>query len=428
MVEADSITSSDQPGFDQTLQPRDRSDGNKNSEIQITSIASGPIFQLLNRAPQVTSGSPVVGPDGMVESGNGRVIGLRRAYGAGTADTYRAALVAEYPEAAGMRNPIVIARRITDVNREDFAYRSNKPATAAMSAVEEAQAEARMVDQGVLSLYRGGGMTTAANRDMVRALISKMPKADQNRLLTPEGGLSIEGVRRVQAAVFSRAYGDTRLLTRMAESTDDDMKSITNVLTDMAPRVARMRDQMERGQIAAEGDFIPPLIKAIQQIADIRARGMDLAEFNAVPDMLAEPISIDVQDIMAAMYNPAGNRLASKEAIQGFFDRAIVDAEKQDISTETMPGIEPPRIKTAAEIIRDARQGPADPEQASLFGSPEDSRVGNARSGQGAQGTTDGNGRNANAGTGQEKVKPTYIFRHLCCTKLLLTGVPFPRT
>jgi hypothetical protein len=367
VVEADTVLTSDQQGFDQSAQPRNR-EGNANSEMQIERIANAPNFSRLNRAPETDRGAPVVGADGLVESGNGRVMGLRRAYERGTIAEYRAALEAAYPEAAGMKNPIVVARRLSDVNREDFAYQSNKPATQALSAVEEARAESRMVDTDILGLYRGGQITSAANRDMVRAFIGKLPQADQNRLLTPEGGLSIEGQRRVQAAVFSRAYGDERLLSRMAESIDDDMKGITGVLTDIAPRIAQMRDQMDRGQVAKEGDFVPALVEAVEQIANFRSTGQDLAGFRAQVDAFAEPVSDVVESIMTSMFNPAGTRLASKAAIADFIERAIAEASKQDTSTETMPGIEAPRVKPAAEIVDNARrQAEAEPEQNSLL-------------------------------------------------------------
>ncbi|MDG3089221.1 hypothetical protein P7F88_25495 [Vibrio hannami] len=236
---------------------RGTEEGNRNSEVQIEQIANAPNYARLYQSPETDRGAPVVGPDGMVESGNGRTIALRRAYQRGTANEYRAGLEADFPEAASMRNPIVIARRVTDVDREAFAYQSNKAATQAMSAVEEARAEARMVDKDVLALYRGGPITSAGNRDMVRAFIGRLPQSDQNRMLTPEGGLSVDGQRRVSNAIFSKAYGDPALLSRVAESVDNDIKGISNVLTDLAPRVAQMQDAMERGEVSRRGQLYP---------------------------------------------------------------------------------------------------------------------------------------------------------------------------
>lgn len=399
VVEADEVLTSDQEGFDQSAQPRDRK-GNKNSEIQIEGIANKPTFARLNRAPETDRGAPVVGADGLVESGNGRTIGLRRAYERGTADEYRAQLEAEYPEAAGMKKPIVIARRLSDVNRDDFAYQSNKPATQALSAVEEARAEARMVDRDVLDLYRGGPIMAASNRDMVRALIKKMPATDQNRMLNSEGGLTADGQRRVQAAIFSRAYDDPALLDRMASSVDDDMKNVTSVLTDLAPRVAKMRDAMERGEVAAEGDFIPALTEAIGQIANMRSRGETLSDFKAQIDAFAEPLSETTQTIMDAMFNEAGTRMASKKDMADFIGFAIDAAEAQDATTETLPGIEPVPPKPASEIVKDARRKTQDapPDQGALLESADGAGRRPRKSGPKKQQRADDQGRTEDAG------------------------------
>lgn len=404
VVEADAVLTSDQQGFDQSAQPRDRQ-GNKNSEIQIESIANNPIFGRLYRAPETDRGAPIVGADGLVESGNGRTMALRRAYERGTAAEYRKGLETEFPEAAGMKAPIVIARRITDVNREQFAYQSNKAATQALSAVEEARAEAKMVDSDILGLYRGGPVTSAGNRDMVKAFIGKLPKTDQNRMLNPDGGLSVDGMRRVQAAVFSRAYDSPELLSRMAESVDDDMRGLTGVLTDVAPRVAQMRVAMEKGEIAADGDFVPALIEAIDVISNFRSRGENLSDYKAQIDAFAAPVSEEASIIMDAMFNPAGTRLASKKAVQDFIEFAIDGAQAQDTTTETLPGVEPVPPKKPAEIVKDAkRKTETDQEQTALFdraGEPGQ-RAGKGRKEE--QRAPDGGRRREDAGSGQQSL------------------------
>ena len=368
VVEVDSVLTSDQDGYDQSAQPRNRAD-NVNSEIQIESIANAPNFARLNRAPETDRGAPLVGADGLAESGNGRTIGLRRAYERGTAEEYRAALEAEYPEAVGMKNPMVIARRITEgMDRQDLAYRSNVSATQAMSAAESAQAEARMLDKDVLDLYTSGPITNAANRGMVMAFIKRLPKSQQNTLTTKDGGLSTEGMRRIQQAMFFKAYDDAGLLDRMAESVDNDMQGITSVLTDLAPQIARMRDEMQRGQIAEDGDFVPALVEALGQVSNMRSRGQNLADFKSQTDAFADPISEDVSIIMDALFNPAGTRLASKKAIADFLEFAIEGASAQDTSVETMPGIEPVPPKQAEEILQNAkRRTETDQEQTSFL-------------------------------------------------------------
>lgn len=403
VVEADSVLTSDQKGFDQSVQPRAR-ERNKNSEIQIEGIANSPNFTRLYRAPETDRGAPVVGPDGLVESGNGRVIGLRRSYERGAANAYRQQLEAEFPEAAGMRQPIVIARRKTDVNREDFAVTSNRPATMALSATEDARADARMLDRDVLDLYRGGEITAAANRNMVLAFIGKLPQSEQSRMRNPEGGLTADGARRVRNAFVSRAYDSPDLLTRIAESVDDDMKGISAVLTDMAPRVAGLRAAMERGEVAREGDFIPTVVEAVGQIANFRARGENLRDFQAQIDAFAEPLPEDVQIVMGAMFNPAGTRLVSKKALSDFLEFAIQAAEAQDTTTDTMPGVEPVPLKSATEILENAqRKAESDTEQATLLDRAPDTGRRPDEGRKKERRASDDTGREEDAGTGRRE-------------------------
>ena len=43
----------------------------------------------LGRSPEANSGAPIVGPDNVVESGNGRTLALGKAYGSARAGDYR---------------------------------------------------------------------------------------------------------------------------------------------------------------------------------------------------------------------------------------------------------------------------------------------------------------------------------------------------
>lgn len=354
VVEAGDVTTSDQAGFDQGAQPRNRDGGNKNSETQIEGIAANPIFARLYRAPEVDRGAPVVGPDGLVESGNGRVMGLRRAYERGTAEDYRAQVIAEFPQAASMTNPVIVARRITDVDRNQFAYTANRSATMAMSATEEGRAEAAMIDGGVLSKYQGGTIDQIRNRDMVRAFIAKLPPAEQNALTTPEGGLSIEGRQRFERALFYRAYGDEKLLRRIAESTDNDMAAVTGALTEAAPRFAQMKNAIEAGQVRSDVDITQNLLEAIQKISDFRRQGLDLAGSRAQIDAFADPTDPLTDAIMGAFFNEAGTRLAGKARVQKFLDRYLEEAMKEQADQADLPGVEPRPERDARRLVDEA--------------------------------------------------------------------------
>jgi integrase len=90
-VEAGSLLTSDKPTYDRELQPRNRNTAA--SREQVESIAKGPDANRLLDSVTTDTGSPIADQNGQVVSGNGRVLGLRKAYAGGRAETYRQAVI-----------------------------------------------------------------------------------------------------------------------------------------------------------------------------------------------------------------------------------------------------------------------------------------------------------------------------------------------
>lgn len=410
VVEADELLTSDQEGYPQELQPRDRD--RAASQAQIESIANRPNPRRLDQSPETDRGSPITGMDGrVIESGNGRVIGLRRAYERGTAEEYRAYVQERYPEAAGMRNPVIIRRRVSDV-KSNFTTASNTPATLAMSASENARADASLIDRGVIDLYRGGGMSSLGNRDMIRAFIGKLPQTAQGVLVTKEGGLTIEGQRRFQTALFYRAYGDEKLLSRMSESTNDDIKSITGALTESAGRVVQLKAAIEAGEVDPSMDITAQITSAVQNIADFRSRDEDLKGARSQVDAFATPLDPIAELVQDAFFNPAGTRMVSKGRMQEFIEAYVDEAMKERVDQGNLPGVEPKPIRTPQEIVNEIATT-EDASTPSLFGGGTGGgRPGNAQGGQTAQRPGNDSGRpeagpeTAPEETGTEPVTP----------------------
>ncbi len=69
--------------------------------------------------------------------------------------------------------------------------------------------------------------------------LQRLPQSEHGALVTADGGLSAEGLARVRNAVTAAAYGDAPVLARIAEATDDEIKSISNALVAGPRRVGR---------------------------------------------------------------------------------------------------------------------------------------------------------------------------------------------
>lgn len=134
--------------------------------------------ELLGRSATVADGAPIVGPDGIVESGNGRVLALRRAYG-------DIALVEKLlEEDEGGLGPL--GRALLDAAPKWAAMEDAAGTTALIEAV---RAVVRQRDSGQPLHFAleqadafGGGLSADA-RAFHAAFLHRDPKTQRSRLL-----------------------------------------------------------------------------------------------------------------------------------------------------------------------------------------------------------------------------------------------------
>lgn len=318
VVEASTLRASSDAGYDATIQPRDRS--RAASDAQIREIAAKLDPDRLGASAEADRGSPIVGADAMVESGNGRVTAIRQAYAQGgeSAAKYRAWIDSLGVDTTGMKEPVLVRQRLTDMTpegRQKFAVAANQSATMSMSAPERARADAGALSPSALELIRNpDDFGAAANRDFLRAFSQTLPVSERSAFMAADGSVSAEGLSRARNAVLARAYEDPGVLARITESTDDDVKSISSALVAVAPEWAKFRADIDAGRVRADVDQTKPLLEAVSRTADLRAKGMSLDVFLRQKDAF-DVLSPEVQAWMAMFYRPDGKRAAGKDSI-----------------------------------------------------------------------------------------------------------------
>jgi hypothetical protein len=318
------------------LQPRDRS--RAASAAQITLIAANLDPDRLMHSAEADRGAPIVGPDGIIESGNGRVQAIIRAARRHPAQyrTYLARLrQAGYavPDGAGM--PILIRRRVTVLDakaRATFVREANQAATMRLSASEQARIDAEALTPGLLASYDPdvtGGPLAAANRPFVRGWMSNLPEAEHNAVVGPDGGLSAEGVRRIQGAMLARAYQDSGTLARAMEGTDDTTRAITGALIDAAPGWARLRAAIEANRTPAAFDLTRDLVRAVELVRVMREKGQRPRDMLGQGDMFA-PLPETVAALFCAMFNGSLTRPVGRPVLADRLRRYAAEAERGD--------------------------------------------------------------------------------------------------
>jgi hypothetical protein len=225
---------------------------------------------------------------------NGRTAGVRAAHEMGTAGEYVSGLQAD--EAMHGIPADVIARTPNPMLVRVYSDADNTAGMAAksqgqglgMSPAELARQDAPLMDSSVLGVYEPGDVTSAGNRDFVRAFIGKLQAAGQDvaGMMTGDGQLSQDGRKRIQAALMQAAYGDSDIVEEMFDSTDTDIKAIGEALKTVAGQWANMRDSAKLGAINPQADITQNLLQAIGLIRKARRDGTMVYDLVQQPDLM----------------------------------------------------------------------------------------------------------------------------------------------
>ncbi len=323
IAELKDLITSDSKAYPQALQPRQRGERAALGQ-QVRDIAANLVPERLGASPEADRGAPIVSAGNEVESGNGRVMALRQAFQnlPEKAEAYRKFLTEQGHDVSRFSQPVLVRERVTPMSmaeRQAFAIEANQSATASMSAVERGQADAKRLDASMLGMLAAQADVDArANQPFVRAFVDGVPAGERNAMLNPDGTLNQEGVRRIQAAVLSKAFGGTessnRILGRMLESTDADQRNILGALLDTSPAFAQLRQMVEDHVLGEQFDITRQVLSAVEEAAKLRESGQSLEEHLAQTDMLTarDPVA---DAIMRTFYGKDGKRAAGRQKV-----------------------------------------------------------------------------------------------------------------
>lgn len=348
------------------LQPRERD--RAASEMQISSIAQRLDPARLGESADAATGAPIVGPDGLTESGNARTIALKRVYrgNAQKAGEYKqylrdnAAKFGLTPDAIdGVDDPVLVRVRETPVDRAEFARQANASTVAQMSPREQARSDAARID--VLDDLRPTEEGDfAASHEFIRRFVSKLPGTEQAGMIDAGGKLSQSGYARVRNAVLAKAYGDSPVLTRMIESMDDNLRNVGKALMTAAPTVAKMRQDIKDGALY-DADITTDLIEAVETLSRLKDEGKSVADEIAQMGMFADGLSEETRELLAFLDQNIRRPRKIAEFIQAYADalRAAGNPNQGSLLGETQePGKSQivTAIKGAINAEQQARQ------------------------------------------------------------------------
>jgi hypothetical protein len=408
LVDADSlVTSHDEnlrqnPAFPAELQPRDRS--RQASEMQVSGIVQKLDPARLGLSADAATGAPIIGADGLVESGNARTIALKRVYQANgaKADDYKAWLKQSAPQFGlapeavdGMNKPVLVRVRSTPVNRAEFARQANQSTVQRMSPSEQATSDAkRLTSLEGLNATEEGDFSTSY--DFIRQFMGGLPITEQADMIESDGRLSTAGYRRMQNAVLAKAYGDSPTLRRMTESMDNNLINISRALTRAAPTIAAARDRMQAG-VLTDADIAPDLLAAVEGLSAVKEKGWTVEQELGQTDLTGPKYSPEAAELLQFLADNIRSPRRIAEFLQRYHEalEAAGDPNQGSLLDDTAP-------PTRADLIKNARgttDGQPD-EQGSGRSAGQDRQE--PQDAQGDQGRAQGDeGGQADADTGQ---------------------------
>lgn len=318
------------PNYPAALQPRDRAAPASRTWISQTAPKLEP--ELLGRQPTAGQGAPVIGPDGVVESGNGRALLIARAYDKHPerAAAYREWLTRQGYDVGEFEFPVLV--RVRDgalADRAGFAREANVSATASLSVREQALSDAKRLDSALLENFKGGNIADLQNAAFVRAFADRVVAPEERpQFIGGDERLSLAGAQRLEAAMVARGWADERLITGLYETTDPNTRAILGAFADTAPVAARLRAALDEGRVPAEADPSPALLEAWRLVADTRDKGLRMIDAVDQIDLENGAIGKPVRDAVQlyfrddALRHAAGRDVVAAR-IRNALDRAL---------------------------------------------------------------------------------------------------------
>ena len=369
------------PGYPAALQPRDRERVVMRQQVERMSNTLRP--EELGEGRNLNQGAPLIRSDGVVLNGNGRTIAIARAQARNKerAAAYRNYLM-ENAETFGLSreavervdNPVLVREVQGDISANTMNnIIGSTTGGSRMGASENAQADADKLTHTVMDTYvpnEKGDLTTAANRDFVAGVLHKVVgQGELNAYLDKDGHVNADGIQRVKRALFAAAYGDDEIVAKMAESTDDDTRNVSNGLMAAAPMMARLSVKKDVPHIRELRDAIAD---AVKQLDTLRASGDSVKDYLGAQALFSE--HEDSAEMREILFFLDDNKRSGKR-IGNYFTHIAESLDGMENPTDS--DLFETQLPSLMDVLEEARTHAETGGQDGLFGdsAEEDTRV-----------------------------------------------------
>ena len=344
------------------LQPRDRE--RSTSDMQVENIARNlSPLALLDDSHSLDLGAPIVGPDGVVESGSGRTMAVQRAH-VKYPEKYKAYVEQlRQPEflarvglktedLEGIDKPILVRERSTELGEKErlsFAREANAPRTMTSSVTETAMSHAQAFsDQQIARLHIPESASTNDvllsdnNRDITNGFLASYPPNERAGLADANGNLSKRGLDALRESLFARVYGNVEggkaLSQELQENVDEDILRVGNALISSLPNLARAEALVRSGQRKPEYSIAADISVAVQTLRRLKRQGVPVDHYMNSYTAMDEGMTPARKRILAYMDK---NRNSGRKMTDFINNYAVFVAGQPAEGQGLMAGLEP---------------------------------------------------------------------------------------
>ena len=342
-ITSNTLTGNLNPAYDQRLQPRRRNRAASTGQIERIAAKLEP-DALLRPDADWGSGPPIVNRQGMVESGNGRVLALRMAREKNPAayNAYRQKLLARAEslglareEVARLSTPVLLRERLSNLDRREqlrFIAAANSAGVARMGAAEQARADAGRIPPGLVSTLRiapsdrslSDALRKKGNAPFARRFLELLPETERGALLDEKGNLGAAGVQRIERALFAYALPGRagERLSRLIYEEGEALDRVSAGLKMALPGLAALEDRIRAGDAEENLRLGSDLAAAVEVMRDLRGKGLSVNDYLRQHKMFPE-LSAFQEQILIQLDARRRSGRAVAELLKAYTTRAL---------------------------------------------------------------------------------------------------------
>jgi hypothetical protein len=233
----------------------------------------------------------------------------------------------------GKSQPVLVRRRISDVDRAAFAQEANTAPVLQMSATEQALVDSKHISDAQIGRLDVGedqtidqALRSPKNRGFVSDFVGTLTPAERGPLMRGDGSLSQQGLWRVKAAVFTKTFpgeAGTAWLIRFWKVLIAISRTLKAVYPGALPKMAQADSLIKSGSRDKSLDISEDVSKSVDMLARLKEQGMPVQKFLNQGNMFGSELSGFQEKLLSHFDSMSRSAKSIRDFLNGYSDAVI---------------------------------------------------------------------------------------------------------